>query len=90
MTVDIFLKVPYTWGNPDKKLCSNDQGQVCTDVDLVVGQLLSFEDLAAFSLAGQLNTDHYQYFSGRSYKVARSRFISPAQIWRGRFDLVEI
>ena len=90
MTVDLFLKVPYTYGNPDKKLWSNDQGQVCTDADLTPGKIVSFEYLLPTSLAGQLNTDHYQYFSGRSFRVGRSRFTSPAAIFRGRFDLVEI
>jgi hypothetical protein len=69
MRVRLKLKQPYTWPSRDPKKPS--QGQVNfaqTRLTINLGDVVSFEDLQATSLAGDLNTNHYKHYEGRKYK----------------------
>lgn len=87
MRVRLKLKQPYTWPsrNPNKPN-SNQYGFIETIDTLAIGQIVTFENLHPYSNAGDLNTDHYKYFEGKSYKV--STFTNSKR--ETFYDLIEV
>ena len=81
--VRLTLKQPYTWPsrNPEKPNQS-DCNFIQTIDTLAIGQVVTFESLRPYSLAGDLNEDHYKYFEGRSYQVTMHQ--------NGFLNLIEI
>lgn len=83
MQVRLTLKTPYTWPSkyPDKPN-SNDCGFIQTPWSFAIGDEVSFEQLNATSLAGDLNINHYKYFKGKTYRVTRHQ--------NGFLNLIEV
>ena len=83
MRIRLTLKEAYTWASkyPDKPN-QNDCGFINTNKALKIGQVVSFESLRPTSNAGDLNTDHYKYFQGKSYEVTKHQ--------NGFLNLIEV
>lgn len=69
MRVRLKLKEPYEWPSKDPENPNKNQiGFVITDWKGQIGDTVSFEALNPQSMAGDLNTDHYRFFAGKTFK----------------------
>jgi hypothetical protein len=80
--VRLSLKEAYTWPSRDpKKPNSSDCNFIKTSKALIIGDVVSFEQLKAHSNPGDLNEDHYRFYQGKIYQVTVHA--------NGFFDLIE-
>jgi len=78
MRVRISLKQAYEWpsGNPQRVNKSNSNF-INTSVSVPIGRRVTFEELNAYSNAGDLAEEHYKHYQGRTFVSVqpRSQFV---------------